>query len=66
MSSRDKYEGAVNQLTRETFETPDVKKFYATRLTTKRAQIIASNSDCLCGIGGPRGPIFWLAVLIWK
>ncbi len=41
MSSWDKYEEALNQLTRETFEVPDVKRFYATQLTTKRAQIIA-------------------------
>lgn len=41
MSSREKYEEVLNQLTRETFEAPDVKRFYQTQLTTKRAQIIA-------------------------
>ncbi len=41
MNLVDKYDEILNQLTRETFETPDVKKFYDIKLTLKRAQIIA-------------------------
>ncbi len=41
MSFVEKYDEVLSQLTRETFETRDVKSFYETKLTIKRAQIIS-------------------------
>ena len=41
MSDWAKYDEMLNQMTRDTFEAPDVKRFYEVRLTVPRAQIIA-------------------------
>ncbi|MEE8074103.1 MAG: hypothetical protein V3T60_00590, partial [Candidatus Binatia bacterium] len=41
MGLAEKYDEELNQLTRETFESPDVKRFYDIKLNPKRAQIIS-------------------------
>ena len=41
MSEWAKYDEMLNQMTRDTFEAPDVKHFYEVPLTVRRAQVIA-------------------------
>lgn len=41
MSLMEKYDEILNEVTREAFEYPEVKRFYEIKLNQKRAQIIA-------------------------